>query len=92
MALVLIEEVVVSPPVLGDLKGKTVTVYLESPQGVKTNDRATFFATSWHYGKNLGVVEIGRTTETAAGLRESIAGERLLEHDEQVEERIRRAC
>lgn len=91
MALVQIDEVVVSPSLLGDLKGKTVTVYLTSAQGVRANDRATFFATSWHYGKNLGVVEIGRTSSAASELRSSIIDERLREHDERIEERIRRA-
>jgi hypothetical protein len=91
MALVQVGEIVFAPPALGDLTGKTVTVYLESARDLKNNDQATFFATSWHYGKNIGVIEIGRTDTDVAELRQSIAGERLLQHDEQVEGRIRRA-
>ena len=41
MALVRIVEVIVAPPNLGDLTGKTVTVYLESSRGIKANDEAT---------------------------------------------------
>jgi hypothetical protein len=91
MALVQIDEVIVAPPSLGDLTGKTVTVYLESSRGVKVNDLATFFATGWHYGRNIGVVEIGRTSMTAADLRHSTIDERLREQDAQLEARIRRA-
>jgi hypothetical protein len=91
MATVRVDEVVVAPPILGDLTGKTVTVYLESSKGVKANDQATFFATSWNYGKNIGVIEIGRTNTPANELRQSAIEERLLEHDAQLEARIRRA-
>ena len=91
MALVQVGEVIFAPPALGDLTGKTVTVYLESAGGLKNNDQTTFFATSWYYGTNIGVIEIGRSDADVSELRQSIAGERLLEHDEQVEERIRRA-
>lgn len=91
MALVRIGEVVVAPPGLGDLTGQTITVYLESGKGVKANDEATFFATSWHYGRNLGVVEIGRTSTATAELRQSVIDERLRAYDAQLEARIRRA-
>jgi hypothetical protein len=91
MAIVQVGEVVVSPPVLGDLTGKNVTVYLESAKDVKANDEATFFATSWHYGRNLGVVEIGRTSMAPADLRQAAIEERLREQDERLEARIRRA-
>jgi hypothetical protein len=91
MALVRIDEVIVAPPNLGDLTGKTVTLYLESPRGVKANDQATFFATSWHYGRNVGVMEIGRTSMDAANLRQRVIDERLEAHHAQLEARIRRA-
>ena len=91
MALVRIDDVVVAPPALGDLTGKTITVYLEAPTGVHANDQATFFATSWHYGRNIGVVEIGRTSMPATELRPTVIDERLQEYDAQLEARIRRA-
>jgi hypothetical protein len=91
MALVRVEDVVVAPPALGTLTGKTVTVYLESPKGVRANELATFFATSWHYGKTIGVMEIGRSNMTADELRRQVVDERLQEHEERLEARIRRA-
>ena len=91
MAMVRVDDVVVAPPILGDLTGRTITVYLESAKGVRANDQATFFATSWHYGRNIGVLEIGRTSMSAAELRPAVIDERLREHDAQLEARIRRA-
>jgi hypothetical protein len=91
MAMVRIDEVVVAPPMLGDLTGKTLTIYLESAEGVQANDQATFFATSWHYGRNIGVVEIGRTSTPAAELRQNVTDERVKEHEARLEARIRRA-
>jgi hypothetical protein len=91
MAMVQIDDVVVAPPNLGNLTGKTVTVLLESSRGVKAGDRATFFATSWHYGRNIGVIEIGRTSTSGADLRQIVIEERLLADHSRLEARIRRA-
>lgn len=91
MAMVLVDEVVVAPPSLGELRGKTITLYLASTRGVKANLQATFFATSWHYGKNIGVIEIGRTSTPAAKLRRRVIDERLEAHNAQLEARIQRA-
>src|SRR5881394_402699 len=59
MAIIRVEDVVVAPPTLGDLAGRHVTVLLESTSGIEPKQSLTFFATSWHYGTNIGVVEIG---------------------------------
>src|SRR4029450_9929608 len=91
MSMVRIDEVIVAPASLGDLTGKTVTVYLESSRGVKANDQAIFFATSWHYGRTSGVTEIGRTSMSADELRRRVIDERLEWQHEQLEARIRRA-
>jgi hypothetical protein len=91
MALVRVVEVIVAPPTVGDLTGKTITVYLESTRDVNVSDEATFFATSWHYGKNIGVTEIGRTSTPAAELRERVLDERLEAFNANLEARIRRA-
>jgi hypothetical protein len=89
--MVRVDEVVVAPPNLGRLAGKTITLYLTSSRGVKANDEATFFATSWHYGRNIGVTEIGRTSTSAADLRQRVIDERLETHHARLEARIRRA-
>jgi len=92
MATVEVEEVVIAPRDLGDLTGKTITVYLQSTQGIDAGQEVMFFATSWHYGNNIGVVEIGRTTMAAtAEARQAVIGERLRQLDEDVEQRIRGA-
>ncbi|TMC54254.1 MAG: hypothetical protein E6J20_04060 [Chloroflexi bacterium] len=91
MATVRVTEVVVAPPSLGDLKGKTITVFLSSSRGVKVADQMTFFATSWIYGSNIGVTEIGRTGMRAAELRQLVIDARLEAQHEELETRLRRA-
>ena len=91
MAIVLVEDVVVAPPSLGDLTGRQITVYLQSTGGVELKQSLTFFATSWHYGTSIGVVEVGRTTTPAAELRRQVIDERLDAQHDLLEARIRRA-
>jgi hypothetical protein len=91
MAIVLVEDVVVAPPSLGDLTGRRITVHLLSTDGVEPKQRLTFFATSWHYGTSIGVVEVGRMATHAAGLRREVIDERLEAQHELLEARIRRA-
>ena len=91
MAMVLVDDVVVAPPSLGDLTGKTITLYLTSSRGMKANHQATFFATSWHYGRTIGLTEIGRTSTPVTELRRRVIDERLEVHNLQLEARTRRA-
>jgi len=89
MVTVRVDDVVVAPTSIGDLTGSTVTVYLQAAGEVKAGDEATFFATSWHYGSTVGVVEIGRTSTPAKDLRSAVAHQRLEAHNERLEARIR---
>ena len=91
MALVEVEEVVIAPRGLGDLEGSTVTVYLQSTEGNRPDQTATFFASSWHYGQTIGVVEVGRTTVATSEIRQAVFENRLRQLDEAIEERIRGA-
>jgi hypothetical protein len=100
MATVGVEEVVIAPRDVGDLTGKTITVYLQSTQGIEADQEAMFFATNWHYGNNIGVVEIGRIAVPATAearqavtgeARQAVVGERLRQLDENIEQRIRGA-
>jgi hypothetical protein len=97
MVTVQVEEVALAPRDLGDLRGRTVTVYLETTEGLKAGQQATFFARGWHYGRNIGVIEVGgvkevgRTSSRAAVLRQAVIATRLQQLEEQIEERIRGA-
>src|SRR6266550_1293419 len=88
MATVRVDNVTLAPRDLGDLTGKTITVYLQSTQGIRAGQVATFFAKSWHYGKRIGVVEVGRTDVATAEVRKAVIEERLRQLDEEVEERM----
>jgi hypothetical protein len=91
MATVKVEDVAIAPRDLGDLRGQTVTVYLKTTKGLTTGQRTTFFGQSWHYGRTVGIVEVGRTTSPPAEIRRTVVGIRLRQLEEQIEERIRNA-
>jgi hypothetical protein len=57
-ALVQVEEVLIAPTNLGDLRGRVLTVVLAKP--AKKNTRAVWWATSWVFDREIGVVETGR--------------------------------
>jgi hypothetical protein len=91
MATVEVEDVALAPRDLGDLRGQTITVYLETTDGLEVGQQITFFGSSWHYGRTVGIVEVGRTTSPAAEIRQAVTDARLRQLDEQIEERIRGA-
>jgi len=91
MAIVQVEDVVVAPPSLGDLTGRRLTVHLQSTAGIEPKQSLTFFATSWHYGTNVGVIEVGRTSTRASELRRRVVDQRLEAQHELLEARVRRA-
>jgi hypothetical protein len=88
MALVNVEDVVMTPSILGKLSGKSITVYLQAREGIEEGQRMTFFASPYYYGKNIGVLEIGRTTLSAAEIREPTINARMLQLDQELKERI----
>ena len=60
--IVKVDEVVHAPPaILGDFKGKEVTVQLNRPGAVRTGQQFVFFTTSWMFGSSIAVREIHRT-------------------------------
>jgi len=91
MATVQVLETAIAPPGLGDLRGRVITVRLQTPDGLVAGDRVTFFARSWQYGRNIGVVEIGRTSAPASSMGPAIVAAQLQELDSQLIERIRGA-
>jgi hypothetical protein len=45
-------------PVLGDLRGRTITVAVNSPESFSPGQRAVFFANSWVHGRGIAVREV----------------------------------
>jgi len=91
MVTVEVEDVALAPRSLGDLRGQTITVYVESTEGLEEGQQLTFFGRSWHYGRTIGIVEVGRTATPAAEMRQAITSARLRSLEDQIEERIRGA-
>jgi len=91
MVMIYVDDVVMSPRILGDLTGKTITLNLQTLEGIKEGQEMTFFATSWNYGKNIGVIEIGRSEIKIAEIREAILNERIRQLDEELEKHIKDA-
>src|SRR6185436_13752646 len=57
-ALVQVEDVLIAPANLGDLRGRVLTVVLAGT--VKKGSRQMWWATSWIFGKEIGVIETAR--------------------------------
>jgi hypothetical protein len=91
MATVRVDKVAIAPADLGDLRGRVVTVYLETVDDLASGDYVTFFARSWQYGRNIGVVEIGRTLVPASTIGPDVILAQLKLFEDQLVERIRGA-
>jgi hypothetical protein len=88
MVLVNVEDVVMSPSILGELSGKDITVSLQSLEGIEEGQIMTFFASPFYYGKNIGVLEVGRTTLRSTEIRQVTINTRMAQLDEELKERI----
>jgi hypothetical protein len=91
MATVRVEEVAIAPADLGDLRNQVITVYLATTDDLAPGDQVTFFARSWQYGRNIGVVEIGRTSLHAAAVGADVVAAQLQQLEDLLVERIRGA-
>jgi hypothetical protein len=91
MGVVGVEEVVLAPPSLGDLTGRQLTVYFASTDGVRKGQRLNLAASSWHYGKEIGVVEEARFAEDVGQVREEFLAARLRLNERFLEARVERA-
>jgi hypothetical protein len=57
-----INQVFKAPKVLGNLGGKDVAIELKDSKRIDTKSEQIFFANAWWYGKQIGLLEVGRTT------------------------------
>jgi hypothetical protein len=53
-----------APEVLGNLGGKDVAIELKDSKSINTKSEQIFFANAWWYGKQIGLLEVGRTAAT----------------------------
>ena len=58
--IVKVDDVLHAPPAfLGDYSGKEITVQVSQP-GIRRGEQFVFFTTSWMFGSNIAVREVGR--------------------------------
>jgi len=75
-ALVDVEEVLLAPSSLGDLRKRVLTVVMNRP--AKRGMRGVWWATSWVFGDEIGVIELGRAEGArAATIWYDVVGARL---------------
>jgi len=60
LIVVRVERGLLVAAVLGELRGRLVTVATRPPNKLKPNDRAIFFAHSWIHGRGIAVREVAR--------------------------------
>ena len=58
--VVKVDGIIHGPPEFADHRGREITLYSESPQGLAVKRSAVFFTRSWLYGQSLAVIEVGR--------------------------------
>jgi len=86
-ALVEVEAVIVAPTTLGDLTGRTLTVVLASP--ARKGLRAMWWATSWVFDREIGVIETARAEGTARlAAATDVIGSRLAALDARILARV----
>jgi hypothetical protein len=86
-ALVKVEEVLLAPSNLGNLRGRTLTVVLA--KAARKGMRGVWWATSWVFGDEIGVIEVERAT--GLGVMQAatqVMGARLAALDSQVADRV----
>ena len=86
-ALVEVDEVLIAPANLGDLRGRVLTVVLARP--AKKNTRAVWWATSWVFDREIGVVETARAEAASVmAAANEVIESRLAALDARVVERV----
>jgi len=58
-AVVTVDEILQSPPMLADITGSDITVELRSAQQLQEGQQVTFFTIGWIYGTSVAVREVG---------------------------------
>jgi hypothetical protein len=76
-------------PVLGDIRGKIITVVAKAPQSLRIGQQTVFFANSWIRGRGLAVREVGRVDVDQA---DDVAAEVAKLPEQHLEERLRSAA
>jgi hypothetical protein len=89
-AVVRVDEVVLAPPALGDMRGREVTVRTIGEKRATRGARALFLTSSWIYGEQVAVNEVARITRGAApaALRSEILAEKLRQLDDDLLARL----
>lgn len=58
--VITVEQVLYSPPSVGDFAGRRVTVRATGRDRLRVGQRAVFFATGWRLADDIAVIEVGR--------------------------------
>ncbi|MEP7348108.1 MAG: hypothetical protein ABI877_22755 [Gemmatimonadaceae bacterium] len=86
-ALVDVEQVVLAPSNLGELRGRVLTVVLAKP--AKKGSRGMWWATSWVFGDEIGVIEVARSEGVASvSTAADVVNARLAALDDLVIDRV----
>jgi hypothetical protein len=68
LAVVRVIEVLSGPQLVRQFVGRDVTIHLRDPAQAKEGEEKIFFASVWHVGDGLGLVEVGSVGVAVAGV------------------------
>lgn len=60
-AIVLVEEIIKSPEILGSFAGQSITVKLGDKESVKKGEQAIFYTNGWLFGEGIAVESLGHS-------------------------------
>ena len=67
LAIVRVDEILSGSEAYARFAGKPITVRLATPDRAKVGDRMVYFTKGWHYGDELGVIEVGAVATPSGG-------------------------
>jgi hypothetical protein len=80
LATVRIDRALRASPVLGDLRGKTITVVTLAPESLAVGQSAVFFTNSWIHGQGIAVHEVAHWDSEEEGRVAAAIGEMPSRH------------
>lgn len=94
-AVVRVDDMLAGREAFRPLVGRTITVRLRQPDRAHVGEKRVYFTNAWHWGEEIGVVEVGSVAAPpAAGMQtmqSDIEQERQAQADRELAERLRSA-
>jgi hypothetical protein len=94
-AIVRVDRILVGGDAFRPLTGRAITVRLRQPEQARETDRRVYFTKGWHWGEDIGVIELNSVTAPSGPelrrMQSDIERQRQQQSDRELTERLRTA-